>query len=192
MYVIEKDCENEIIIKNSRFITILIKINDKDKVKFYLQDIKNKYPKATHYCYAYIINDYKKSSDDGEPSGTAGTPILNVLEKENITNILAVVVRYFGGIKLGAGGLVRAYSKGVRELIRKTNLIQLINGKKIEINFDYNEEKNINYILKEEQIINKNYSDKVTYIVLIKNDILEKLNNYNYKIIEDTYIEKRS
>ena len=192
MYVIDKNYENEIIIKNSRFITILIKINDKDKVKFYLQDIKNKYPKATHYCYAYIINDYKKSSDDGEPSGTAGTPILNVLEKENITNILAVVVRYFGGIKLGAGGLVRAYSKGVRELIRKTNLIQLINGKKIEINFDYNEEKNINYILKEEQIINKNYSDKVTYIVLIKNDILEKLNNYNYKIIEDTYIEKRS
>lgn len=192
MYVIDKNYENEIIIKNSRFITILIKINDKDKVKFYLQDIKNKYPKATHYCYAYIINDYKKSSDDGEPSGTAGTPILNVLEKENITNILAVVVRYFGGIKLGAGGLVRAYSKGVRELIRKTNLIKLINGKKIEINFDYNEEKNINYILKEEQIINKNYSDKVTYIVLIKNDILEKLNNYNYKIIEDTYIEKRS
>ena len=192
MYVIDKNYENEIIIKNSRFITILIKINDKDKVKFYLQDIKNKYPKATHYCYAYIINDYKKSSDDGEPSGTAGTPILNVLEKENITNILAIVVRYFGGIKLGAGGLVRAYSKGVRELIRKTNLIKLINGKKIEINFDYNEEKNINYILKEEQIINKNYSDKVTYIVLIKNDILEKLNNYNYKIIEDTYIEKRS
>lgn len=192
MYVIEKDCENETIIKNSRFITILIRINDKDKVKSYLKDIKNKYPKATHYCYAYIINDYKKSSDDGEPSGTAGTPILNVLEKENITNILAIVVRYFGGIKLGAGGLVRAYSKGVRELIRKTNLIKLINGKKIEINFDYNEEKNINYILKEEQIINKNYSDKVTYIVLIKNDILEKLNNYNYKIIEDTYIEKRS
>ena len=192
MYVIEKNCENEIIIKNSRFITILIKINDKDKVNSFLQDIKIKYPKATHYCYGYIINDYKKSSDDGEPSGTAGIPILNVLEKENITNILAIVVRYFGGIKLGAGGLVRAYSKGVRELIKNSNLIELVNGKKIEINFDYSDEKNINYILKEEQIIDKVYSDKVTYIVLIKDNILEKLKNYNYKVLEDTYIEKRS
>ena len=192
MYVIEKNCENEIIIKNSRFITILIKINDKDKVNSFLQEIKIKYPKATHYCYGYIISDYKKSSDDGEPSGTAGMPILNVLEKENITNILAIVVRYFGGIKLGAGGLVRAYSKGVRELIKNSNLIELVNGKKIEINFDYSDEKNINYILKEEQIIDKVYSDKVTYIVLIKDNILEKLKNYNYKVLEDTYIEKKS
>ena len=192
MYVIEKDCENEIIIKNSRFITILIKINGKDKVNSFLQDIKIKYPKATHYCYGYIINDYKKSSDDGEPSGTAGIPILNVLEKENITNVLAIVVRYFGGIKLGAGGLVRAYSKAVREAIKNSNLIKLVNGKKIEINFNYSDEKNINYILKEEQIIDKDYSDKVTYIVLIKDNILEKLKNYNYKVLEDTYIEKRS
>lgn len=192
MYVIEKDCENEIIIKNSRFITILIKINDKDKVNSFLQDIKIKYPKATHYCYGYIINDYKKSSDDGEPSGTAGIPILNVLEKENITNVLAIVVRYFGGIKLGAGGLVRAYSKAVRELIKTSNLIELVNGKKIEINFNYSDEKNINYILKEEQIIKKDYSDKVTYIALIKDNILEKLKNFNYKVLEDTYIEKRS
>ena len=192
MYVIEKDCENEIIIKNSRFITILIKINDKDKVNSFLQDIKIKYPKATHYCYGYIINDYKKSSDDGEPSGTAGIPILNVLEKENITNVLAIVVRYFGGIKLGAGGLVRAYSKAVREAIKNSKLIKLVNGKKIEINFNYSDEKNINYILKEEQIIYKDYSDKVTYIVLIKDNILEKLKNFNYKVLEDTYIEKRS
>lgn len=192
MYVIEKGCENEIIIKNSRFITILIKINDKDKVNSFLQDIKIKYPKATHYCYGYIINDYKKSSDDGEPSGTAGIPILNVLEKENITNVLAIVVRYFGGIKLGAGGLVRAYSKAVREAIKNSNLIKLVNGKKIEINFNYSDEKNINYILKEEQIIKKDYSDKVTYIALIKDNILEKLKNYNYKVLKDTYIEKRS
>lgn len=192
MYVIEKDCENEIIIKNSRFITILIKINGKDKVNSFLQDIKIKYPKATHYCYGYIINDYKKSSDDGEPSGTAGIPILNVLEKENITNVLAIVVRYFGGIKLGAGGLVRAYSKAVREAIKNSNLIKLVNGKKIEINFNYSDEKNINYILKEEQIIKKDYSDKVTYIALIKDNILEKLKNYNYKVLKDTYIEKRS
>lgn len=192
MYVIEKDCENEIIIKNSRFITILIKINGKDKVNSFLQDIKIKYPKATHYCYGYIINDYKKSSDDGEPSGTAGIPILNVLEKENITNVLAIVVRYFGGIKLGAGGLVRAYSKAVREAIKNSNLIELANGKKIEINFNYSDEKNINYILKEEQIIKKDYSDKVTYIALIKDNILEKLKNYNYKVLKDTYIEKRS
>lgn len=192
MYVIDKNYINEIIIKNSRFITLLIKINNKDEVKKQLEKVKLSYPKATHYCYGYIIDNYKKSSDDGEPGGTAGIPILNVLEKDNITNILVVVVRYFGGIKLGAGGLTRAYSKSVRDTIKISNLIELIEGKKIEITFTYDKEKQINYILKDEQIIKKDYSDNITYIVLIKNEILDSISNYNYKIIEDSYIEKRS
>lgn len=192
MYVIDKNYINEIIIKNSRFITLLIKINNKDEVKKELEKVKLSYPKATHYCYGYIVDNYKKSSDDGEPGGTAGIPILNVLEKDNITNILVVVVRYFGGIKLGAGGLTRAYSKSVRDTIKISNLIELIEGKKIEITFTYDKEKQINYILKDEQIIKKDYSDNVTYIVLIKNEILDSISNYNYKIIEDSYIEKRS
>lgn len=190
MYVIDKNYINEIIIKNSRFITLLIKINNKDEVKNQLEKVKLSYPKATHYCYGYIVDNYKKSSDDGEPGGTAGIPILNILEKDNITNILAIVVRYFGGIKLGAGGLTRAYSKSVRDTIKISNLIELIEGKKIEITFTYDKEKQINYILRDEQIIKKDYSDNITYIVLIKNEILDSISNYNYKIIEDSCIEK--
>ena len=190
MYVIDKNYINEIVIKNSRFITLLIKINNREDVKKHLEVIKIKYPKATHYCYGYIIDNYKKSSDDGEPGGTAGIPILSILEKDNITNILAVVVRYFGGIKLGAGGLTRAYSKSVRDTIKISNLIELIEGKKIELTFSY--DKEINYILKDEQIIKKDYSDNITYIVLIKNEILDNIKSYNYKIIENNYIEKRS
>ena len=185
----------EIVEKKSRFIAHVQAAETVEEAQQFIDDIKKKYWDARHNCSAFSVGVDRvitRSSDDGEPSGTAGMPILNVLEKENITNILAIVVRYFGGIKLGAGGLVRAYSKGLRELIKNSNLIELVNGKKIEINFDYSDEKNINYILKEEQIIDKVYSDKVTYIVLIKDNILEKLKNYNYKVLEDTYIEKRS
>ena len=108
MKSIQKEITSEIIINKSRFITILTNINDIDKVKEKLEEIKKKYKDATHYCYAYIINNHEKCSDNGEPSGTAGMPILNVLKQNDLTNILCVVIRYFGGIKLGAGGLIRA------------------------------------------------------------------------------------
>ena len=97
MKIIKNNYDNEIIIKNSRFICYLVRI-DSTNVDDILSDIKSMHPKATHYCYGYIYDDYKKSSDDGEPGGTAGLPILNVLEKEDINHVLAVVVRYFGGI----------------------------------------------------------------------------------------------
>ena len=105
MKTIKNNLSNEIIIKNSRFICLLIKINNID-ISDILNNIKLSYPKATHYCYGFIYNNYKKSSDDGEPTGTAGNSILFVLEKNNLNNILCVVIRYFGGIKLGAGGLI--------------------------------------------------------------------------------------
>ena len=86
MYIIKNNIDDEQIIKNSRFITRLVKITKKDEVEDILNNVKKEYPKATHYCYAYIVNDYKKASDDGEPGGTAGMPILNVLEKEDMTS----------------------------------------------------------------------------------------------------------
>ena len=120
MYTISHNIKKEFVIKNSRFITVLIKINDQEEIKKHLEHIKKEYPRATHYCYAYKLgNTIKKASDDKEPSGTAGIPMLNVLEKEDITNILAVTIRYFGGIKLGAGGLIRAYSKSVKETLKE-------------------------------------------------------------------------
>ena len=108
MKTIKENFVNEIIIKNSRFITLLFKVYDDTNINEIFDKVKDEYPKATHYCYAFITESRKKSSDDGEPGGTAGMPMLNVLEKEGFINVLAITVRYFGGIKLGAGGLVRA------------------------------------------------------------------------------------
>lgn len=121
MYIIDKDVENEIIIKKSRFITKLYYIEDVNKVNDIIEELKKEYKKSTHICYSYIINGKEKAVDDGEPSGTAGKPILNVLQKKDITNILCVVIRYFGGVKLGAGGLIRAYTKSASEAIEKVN-----------------------------------------------------------------------
>lgn len=124
MYIIDKNAENEIIIKKSRFITKLYYIEDVNKVNDIINELKKEYKKCTHICYSYIIGPNAKAVDDGEPSGTAGKPILNVLQKKDMTNVLCVVIRYFGGIKLGAGGLVRAYTKSASEAIKLVNLTQ--------------------------------------------------------------------
>lgn len=191
MKTIKTNYSHEIEIKNSRFITLLIKIDSTD-IDNILEDIKKKYPKATHYCYGYIFNEVKRSSDDGEPSGTAGFPILNVLEKEELNNILVVVVRYFGGIKLGAGGLVRAYTKAVTEALKESELIPIEKGYKIGLEFNYNEEKQINYLLNNSKILEKQYDEKIIYTVLVNKDTLEKVNNYPKIIIDELYIEKDS
>ena len=190
MYVIDKNVSNEIIIKNSRFITFLFKVETKNEIENKLELIKKDHPKATHYCYAYITSEFKKSSDDGEPGGTAGIPILNVLEKEKLTNVLAIVVRYFGGIKLGAGGLVRAYSKSITEALSKTNYISLVDGYLIELTFDYKNQKNIDKYLKNSIIIEQSFKEKIYYKVLIKKELLESLSSYNPNIIKESLIEE--
>ena len=191
MYIIRNNIDDEQIIKNSRFITRLVKITKKDEVEDILNNVKKEYPKATHYCYAYIVNDYKKASDDGEPGGTAGMPILNVLEKEDMTSVIAIVVRYFGGIKLGAGGLVRAYSSSVRDALKKADKILLIEGVQIKITIPYDRQNELNYILKDSEIVDKTFEDKVTYIINCSKEMLEKLHQYNPIIIKETYIEKK-
>ena len=114
---------NEIEIKKSRFITYLYKLDDESKVNEIIESIRREHKKARHVVFVYKINNTAKINDDGEPKGTAGMPIFNVIEKNNLNNVLIVVVRYFGGIKLGAGGLFRAYSNSASEIIKK----QLIN-----------------------------------------------------------------
>ena len=121
MFTIKEKTVNEIIIQKSRFICVLDKLENKDDLENILKEIKNTYKGATHYCYAYIINSSQKYDDDGEPSGTAGNPILNVLKFNNLNNVVSIVIRYFGGIKLGAGGLVRAYTKSVTECLKLCN-----------------------------------------------------------------------
>lgn len=162
MKSIQKEITSEIIINKSRFITILTNINDIDKVKEKLEEIKKKYKDATHYCYAYIINNHEKCSDNGEPSGTAGMPILNVLKQNDLTNILCVVIRYFGGIKLGAGGLIRAYSTSASVALNKATITNIVNGYNITIEFSYNNLKQIDYLLKNIDI-KKDYQTNITY-----------------------------
>lgn len=181
MKTVKENIKNEIIINKSRFITLLIKINNLDEIEKNLKEIKKKYKDATHYCYAYIIGNKEKCSDNGEPSGTAGMPILNVLKQNDLTNILCVVIRYFGGIKLGAGGLIRAYSTSASEALNKTNIVNLIKGYKIVIEFNYDNIKQINYLLKDIQI-KKEYGNTITYTFNIKEDSLNKIENELSKI----------
>lgn len=190
MKTIKETTTAEIIIKNSRFITTLIRINNEDDVLPIINRLKKEQPKATHYCYAYITENKKKSSDDKEPSGTAGLPMLNILEKENLINILAVTTRYFGGIKLGAGGLVRAYSKSVKTTLEKAKMVELERGYQISITTSYSNQKELDYLLKNYQITEKSYQEKITYIINIPKNDLNILSNYQYQIIKELYIEK--
>lgn len=191
MQTIKQNTHNEIIIKNSKFICYLYKIKDITEIEKYLTNIKNIEKDATHYCYAYILNDLKKSSDDGEPSGTAGFPILKVLENNNLNNILAIVVRYFGGIKLGAGGLVRAYTKSTTNTISNDNIVNLIPGYNITIEFNYNQIKEIDYLLKDITINKKEFNNTIIYNIDIPTTFLEtiKLNKINYIINKEILIE---
>lgn len=193
MFTISKNYSNELIIKNSKFITIILNIDDNSDIKNILNMIKKEYPKATHYCYAYILNELKKSSDDKEPSGTAGTPMLNVLEKENIVNVLVVVIRYFGGIKLGSGGLVRAYSKSVREILKNVELIELEIGKELQLTLNYDQEKNVIQLLKNSEIIKKEYNESIKYNVLVNDSTINtiKNNRITYTVIHDNIYKKK-
>lgn len=181
MKSINKMQENEIIIERSKFITKLFKINTEDDAKTILNNLNNEYKDSTHICYAYIVGKIKRFNDDGEPGGTAGIPILNVLENNDLNYLLAVVIRYFGGTKLGAGGLVRAYSNSVSECLKLAQISELVDGTIVEISFNYNYIDQINYILKDVEIINKTFDNNITYEFKISNlklsEIEAKLNN---------------
>lgn len=192
MYTISNNSKYELIIKNSKFITLLYKINNEDIIKDILNNVKEIYPDATHYCYAYIIGNQKKSSDDGEPSKTAGMPILKVLENNQLNHILAIVVRYFGGIKLGANGLIRAYSKCTSNALKENTIKELIQGYNINITFSYQDIKKIDYLLKDIKINSKIFDNLITYNLDIPINFINTIinNNISYQIIKDIYIEK--
>ena len=121
--------ENEIVINKSRFIAYKVNLENLDQVKEIISQLKKEHKKANHVCYAYVFKGdviSEKCSDDGEPGGTAGYPILNVIKKKNLTNTLVAVVRYFGGIKLGAGGLTRAYTKATAEVLKDYRSMELL------------------------------------------------------------------
>ncbi len=173
MLSIKENITKELIINKSRFITFLIKIKKEEEVLKELDYLKEKHPGATHYCYAYICGNIKRFYDDGEPSGTAGMPILSVLENHNLNYILAIVIRYFGGKKLGANGLIRAYRGVVNNCLKDTKIIELTPGLKIKIKFKYENQNKIDHFLKNSRIIKKDYDEFIHYTFLISD------NNYH-------------
>lgn len=190
MKTIKENTISKYEINKSIFICCLYKINSIDEVKTYLEETKNNFKDATHYTYAYIIDEARKSSDDGEPGGTAGVPIMEVLLKHELNYVLCIVIRYFGGIKLGAGGLVRAYRKSACIGIDNSTLLNLVDGYKIEITASYEEQKNIEKLIKN-YTFSKTYTDIVKYELNIKQEDINILNckNVNYKILKTLKIE---
>ena len=185
-----KDNQNTIIIKNSKFICLLYKVDDLKKVDHYLTTAKLEYKDATHYCYAYIINNISKYSDDGEPSKTADFPMLQVLKYNKLNNCLCIVIRYFGKILLGAGGLIRAYSKSVSDCL-KDHIIELKEGYNIDIIISYEDCSKLNYILKNETILKKEFYEKITYNLNVTKELyntLQKLNIGKIIILKNIYL----
>jgi uncharacterized YigZ family protein len=150
---IKDDVINEIEIEKSRFICTLKKVHSEAEAQEFIKTIKKEFWDATHNCSAYIVDEMaQRSSDDGEPSGTAGLPMLEVLRKNKLTNTAAIVTRYFGGIKLGAGGLVRAYTNSVAEAVKATGIAQKVLVSKFSFIYDLNEVGKILNILYQQQL----------------------------------------
>ena len=188
MYTIKENSIYQYEIKKSKFITLLYKVTDTIEIDNILSNIKKEYNDATHCCFAYKINNIQKFSDDGEPGGTAGLPIMEVINKKNLDYILCIVIRYFGGIKLGAGGLVRAYSKAVRDAIDNNTIIELEKVYLIKIETSYEKQKELDYFYSN-SIIKKEYNEKVVYYIEITQNKLKNINS-DYEILKEIYIEK--
>lgn len=187
MLRINETYENKIVIEKSQFITRLFRVNTIEDVNKILEDIRKKHYDATHNCYAYILGDnqeIQKCSDDGEPQKTAGAPMLDVLKKNNMTNILAIVTRYFGGILLGAGGLVRAYSESVAECLKKAKLYDIKPVIEFSFTTSYSGYNTILKVMPYLNIKETSFTSNVIIVGYCDIDKFDKLESelYKYKI----------
>lgn len=177
---ITKNTVFELVEKKSKFIANLIYVENKSDAEIKIKEFKKKYYDARHNCFAFRVledgNIYEKSSDDGEPSGTAGSPMLNILQKNNLCNVLVIVTRYFGGILLGTGGLVRCYSRATIEAIEQSNIAKIDLGTEFEIQIDYANFQNIEYYCKKNniRIIGKKYQENITCNIEMNNITKQK------------------
>ncbi len=167
-----KGGSGEYIEKKSRFIGEIFPINSEEEAIEYIEQVRKHYWDARHHCFAYVINGnqpIERFSDDGEPGGTAGKPILDVIKGAELKNVLIVVTRYFGGTLLGTGGLVRAYTSASREGLSNSLIITRISGFKLKINADYTELGKIQYILGQKSIpvLDTQYTDTVSITVVV-------------------------
>ena len=191
---IQENVQAEIVEKKSKFIANLIYVETVEEAEETIKKIKKKYFDAKHNCIAYRVAEdnqiIERSSDDGEPSGTAGAPMLNILQKNGYVNVLIVVTRYFGGILLGTGGLVRAYSDSLTLAIEKSIKIEKRLGNQLEVIVDYSELDNFKYYCRNNKIniIESTFEEKIICKIEMENDKKEKLiedfNTKKVKIIE--------
>lgn len=180
---IEKKNFAEIVEKKSRFIANIYNVESKEEAEEKIKQIKKKYYDAKHHCFAFSIIEEngitQKSSDDGEPSGTAGAPILNIIKSNNLQNVVIIVTRYFGGILLGTGGLTRAYSEAAGKVVEQSELIQKEPGMEVELEIDYNDNEKFKYYCQKNNvnIIKIEYTENILYKI--------ELNEKEYKKIEE-------
>lgn len=169
---------SEFEVEKSVFITTAKHVETEGEALTFIDEIREKYKDATHNCTAYIINEkpeIKRYNDDGEPQGSAGLPMLSVLEKEEVTNVAVVVTRYFGGKLLGKGGLIRSYTKGVADTVGP-NALYKRDYLRVELILSYNILGQIENYLNEEkyQVINKSYTDEVSFEIYVRRDKFDK------------------
>ena len=179
----------ETLINKSRFIASAYIINDQKEAEELIKKLKIQYKDASHNCSAYIVGPISKVSDDGEPSKTAGMPMLEVLNHHDLDNILVVVTRYFGGIKLGSGGLIRAYAKSVSNLIEQSAIEEMVEKRQLELTCSQN---NVTYLKRlfednKIEVISSEFAYKVIYKVLVPEVDVDKfinlINSYDHSII---------
>ena len=169
---IKEDGQVQEEIKKSRFICHAKRVYSEEEARDFITAIKKEHYKATHNCSAFIVgerSEIKRTSDDGEPSGTAGVPMLGVLENHNLTNVCVVVTRYFGGIKLGAGGLIRAYAGSVALAVKEIGIIEIKEQAGIQIHMTYAQYQEYGNFLKEHNLIEleTNFTDQVDTMIFI-------------------------
>ena len=177
---IGKTGQHELIIKKSKFICSLARTETVEEAQEFIEQVSKKYHDATHNTYAYTLglNDNQvKASDNGEPSGTAGIPELKALQLMKLKNVTAVVTRYFGGIKLGAGGLIRAYSNSVTEAAQNIGVVKCVMQQRIQFSIPYNRIDEINHYLEENRIsiANEEYTTNVTIQIYLDLDQIQKV-----------------
>jgi len=188
----------EIIIQKSRFIGHIKRTESEEEALAFIQKIKKEHSQATHNCSAYLIGEHdqhQKANDDGEPSGTAGVPMLEVLKQNNLKDTSVVVTRYYGGIKLGAGGLIRAYSKTTSEALKATGIVERQLMKEIALTIEYpllgkleNELRQQNYLIKD-----IDYLELVTFNVLVNIDEIDSFTDWIIDLTSDQVeIEQKS
>ncbi|MCI8345363.1 MAG: YigZ family protein [Clostridia bacterium] len=199
---IKENVQAEIVEKKSRFIANIVYVQTEAQAEEELNRIRKKYYDAKHNCFAYSIitqtGIVNKSSDDGEPSKTAGAPILNIITKNELINVLVVVTRYFGGILLGTGGLVRAYSQSTQEVIKKAEFVIEQKGYELEITLNYNDFEKFKYFCKERkiEIINISYNEKIICSIELNNDekdkLLDNLKELSFKVEKYKVIKEKN